>query len=148
MKLVSEVFHARHSVKSKTYIYKIDLTMKRDNNYYCSIKNNLNIKKIKKASTLFLGTHNFKNFVSGERDNYISTILDIKIYKFNNILYFKFKGIGFFRYMVRNLVGALIEIGKGKIDSNIIEDMLKYPEKEKRLPTISPNGLYLDKINY
>ena len=145
---VDNNFHARHSVKNKTYLYKIDLTNRRDSNYYLLMKNSLNIKRMKLASKLFLGTHNFKNFVAGERKDYTGTILDIKIFKFNNILYLKFKGIGFYRYMIRNLVGALLEVGKGKIVANVIKEMLDNPDNEKRLPTSSPNGLYLYKINY
>lgn len=148
IKKVDDDFHARHSVKTKTYIYKLDLSKKRDSNYFGINKYKLNINKIKKASKIFIGTHNFKNFVSGERLDYTSTILDIKIYRFNNVLYFKFVGIGFFRYMVRNLVGALIEIGKEKVDEIVLKDMLFKPEIEKRLPTSSPNGLYLYKIEY
>ena len=49
--------------------------------------------------------------------------------------------------MVRNLVGALIEVGKNKIDQSIIVDMLT-GKTTKRLPTASPNGLYLLKIRY
>jgi len=148
IKKVSNNFHARHSVKTKTYLYKIDLTNKRDNTYYLSIRNKLNIKDMKLASNLFLGTHNFKNFVAGERLDYVGTIINIKFYKFNGVLYLKFKGIGFYRYMIRNLVGALLEVGKGRIDKNIIKDMLNYPDNGKKLPTSSPNGLYLLKINY
>lgn len=148
IKKVNEDFHARHSVKNKTYLYKVDLSNNKDENYYLKLRNNLDIKEMKKVSSLFLGTHDFKNFVAGERLDYIGTILDIKIYKFNNILYFKFKGIGFYRYMVRNLVGALLEVGKGKASKKTIENMLEHPEIDKRLPTSSPNGLYLLKINY
>lgn len=148
IKKVNENFHARHSVKNKTYLYKIDLSNNKDDNYYLKVRNKLNIKKMKDASRLFLGTHDFRNFVAGERLDYIGTILDIKIFKFNNILYFKFKGIGFYRYMVRNLVGALLEVGKGKTTEETIKNMLEYPDIEKRLPTSSPNGLYLLKINY
>ena len=148
IKKVSNDFHARHSVKSKIYLYKLDLSKKKDNNYYGIANSKLNIKKMKEASKLFVGTYDFRNFVSGKRENYISTIFDIKIYKFNNVLYFKFIGIGFFRYMVRNLVGSLIEVGKEKIDSSVIDNMLNNPDIEKRLPTSSPNGLYLYKINY
>lgn len=148
LKRVNKDFHARHSVKNKTYLYKVDLSNNKDDNYYLKVRNKLDIKEMKKVSSLFLGTHDFKNFVAGERLDYIGTILDIKIYKFNNILYFKFKGIGFYRYMVRNLVGALLEVGKGKASKETIENMLEHPEIDKRLPTSSPNGLYLLKINY
>ncbi len=148
IKKVDDNFHARHSVKNKIYLYKIDLTGKRNSDYYCIIKNKISISNMKKVSKLFLGTHDFHNFVAGKRDDYISTILSIRFYKINNILYIKFKGIGFYRYMVRNLVGALLEIGKGKIDESVIKDMLNNPDLEKRLPTSSPTGLYLIKINY
>lgn len=148
VKLVSDFFHARHSVKNKTYLYKIDLSNSKDENYYLKIKYKLDIKRMKEASKLFLGTHNFKNFVAGERLDYNGTIINIHIYKINNILYLKFKGIGFYRYMIRNLVGALLEVGRGKIDKEVIRDMLDNYMIEKRLPTSSPNGLYLIKINY
>ncbi len=148
IKKVSDDFHARHSVKNKTYLYKIDLSGEKDSRYYGIVKNNIDLKKMQEASLLFLGTHDFRNFVAGERLDYTSTILNIHIYKIGSTIYLKFKGIGFYRYMVRNLVGALIEVGKGKIDKSVIKDMLNSFEKEKRLPTASPNGLYLIKINY
>ena len=147
IKQVNELFHARYSVKSKTYLYKLDLTGKRNLEYFGYDRNNINLAKIRKTSKLFVGTHNFKNFVGGVREDYTSTIFSIKIFKVNSVIYFKFKGIGFYRYMVRNLVGALVEIGKNKIDEQIIEEMLLL-KTDKRLPTSSPNGLYLTKIAY
>lgn len=148
VKEVNNDFHARHSVKEKIYLYKIDLSGKRNKDYFNVIKYNLNIKKMKDASKLFLGYHDFHNFVAGLREDYYSNISNIKIYKFNNVLYLKFRGIGFYRYMVRNIVGALIEVGKGKVDKEIIKNMLDYPNIDKRLPTSIPNGLYLMKIKY
>ena len=148
LKVVSDDFHSRYDVKSKTYIYKIDLTKNRNSNYYLPISYKLNIKQMKKAAKLFIGTHDFRNFVAGKREDYVSTVFNVRVFKINNILYLKFIGKGFYRYMVRNLVGALIEIGKGKIDLNVIKDMLDNPDKEKRLTTVSPNGLYLTKIRY
>ncbi len=148
IKRVNSDFHARHSVKSKIYLYKIDLSNKRDSNYFLNIKYRLDINKMKDASKVFIGTHDFENFVAGFREDYITKIIYIKIFKFNNILYLKFKGYGFYRYMVRNLVGALLEVGKGKITKEEIYDILNNKDNKKRLPTSSPKGLYLYKINY
>ena len=50
--------------------------------------------------------------------------------------------------MVRNLVGALLEIGKGKLTKEVLKDILDNPNNKRRLPTSSPNGLYLYKIKY
>ncbi len=147
IKKVDNNFHARHSVKYKVYLYKIDLLGNKDSNYYTVVKKKLDINKMRKASKEFIGTHDFTNFSSGEKDNFTTTIQSIKIYKFNNVLYLKFKGYAFYRYMVRNLVGALIEVGKNKIDSNRIKEMLNN-NNSKRLPTSKPNGLYLWYIKY
>ena len=145
---MNDDFHARHSVKSKVYLYKIDLSNKRNSNYYLRINIKLNISKMKKAAKIFIGTHNFENFVAGFRENYTSTIKNIKFYKINNILYIKFSGYGFYRYMVRNLVGTLLEVGKNKLTEEELFDILNNKDNKKRLPTSSPNGLYLYKINY
>ncbi len=148
LKKVSLNFHARHSVKSKKYIYKIDLSGKRNSNYYLIVKNKLDIKKMKRVAKIFIGIHNFKNFVSGKRLDYNATIINIKIRKIGSTLYLSFYGVGFFRYMVRNLVGSLLQIGKNKVTELELKEMLENYEKERILPTASPNGLYLSKINY
>ncbi len=148
LKKVSDDFHARHSVKSKTYLYKLDTKGTKNRNYYGLCKNKLNIKEMRKVSNLFIGKHDFRNFASGLKDNYETTITDIKIYKINGVIYFKFKGYAFYRYMVRNLVGALIHLGKGKINEEVIKKMLDTEDFTKRLPTADPRGLYLMKVNY
>ena len=148
LKKVTDDFHARHSVKNKIYLYKIDLSGKRDANYYLRVYKDLDINKMRSASKLFIGYHDFKNFVAGERIDYHSKIKSIIIFKFNDVLYLMFKGIGFYRYMIRNLVGALLKVGEGKVEEDVIKEMLDNPDKEKRLTTVSPNGLYLVKIKY
>lgn len=147
VKKVSNDFHARFNVKEKVYLYKIDLSGKRDSNYYLNYPRKLNIKKMKEAAKVFIGTHEFHNFTAGYRDNYVTTITKIKIWQFHEVLYLKFYGYAFFRYMVRNLVGALLEIGKGKIDKALLQKMVA-GFLNKSLPTISPNGLYLYDIKY
>ena len=146
-KIVDDNFHARHNVKEKIYLYKIDLSGQKDDKYYLIYKNKLNIKMMKEASKIFLGTHDFRNFTAGFRENYITTIFKIKIYEFKKVLYIKFYGCGFFRYMVRNLVGALLEIGKNKISIEDLNNMLEI-KNDRKLPTVSPNGLYLYNIKY
>lgn len=147
IKNVDDNFHARHSVKRKKYIYKVSYNMKDDSNYYLLLRNKVNLNKMKSASKIFIGTHDFKNFVSGERINYETTIYNIKIVKIFKRIYFIFDGIGFYRYMIRNLVGALLEVGKEKVSKQELNDMLSNVS-EKRLPTAFPNGLYLVDIKY
>ena len=149
-KIVDDNFHARFLVKKKTYLYKINLGEYNPllNEYVHQEINRLDLKAMKQASKEFLGIHNFKNFVSGSRDNYEAIVYKIKFKKKNNILVVEFTGKSFYRYMVRNLMGALIEVGKHKIDKKYIRDMLLDYEKEINLPTAPSCGLYLVKIEY
>lgn len=149
-KLVNDSFHARHSVLKKTYLYKVNTGKSKEkyDGYYYQIKGNLNLSKMKDASKLFIGTHDFRNFVSGPRIDYVSAIYKIKIKKYGDIIEFYFTGIGFYRYMVRHLVGALVMVGKEKIDIHVIENMLSNVEFDKKLAVAPPEGLYLYKIKY
>lgn len=147
IKKVNDNFHARFNARGKVYFYKIKLGSVKKSPYFLSIKN-VDLKQMKKTSKLFLGAHNFKNFVSGRRDNYETYIDSIKFYRFFNVLYIKFVGAGFYRYMVRNLVGAIIDVGRGKATVFDIESMLNNPNTEKQLSTAVPNGLYLLRVLY
>ena len=147
---VDETFHARFSVKKKVYVYKINLgessPLKED--YYLQPKFAIDIKKLKKVSKLFIGQHDFKNFVSGEHNNTVSIIYDIKIKKEKEILSIIFVGKAFYKYMVRNLVGAMLDYNKEKVSLNDLRNMLDNPEISKQLSTAPAKGLYLEKIFY
>lgn len=150
IKEVSDDFHARFNVKRKVYKYIINLgkfdVFKNDYLYnYC---NNLDIDSMIDASKYLLGKHSFKAFVSGDRDNYNSEIYDIKFLKENNYLYITFVGKSFYRYMVRNLVGALMLVGKGKITGVMLKDMLDNQYNKYNYMTVPASGLYLERVDY
>ena len=150
IKKVDDDFHARKDAKKKEYVYKINLGPFQSslNDYYYQPNYKLDVMLMKDASKIMLGTHDFHNFVAGYRDDYVSTIHSITITKTFQKLEITFIGVGFYRYMVRNLVGALLEVGKYKIDRNFIKKMLDNPNEELRLPTAPPQGLYLNRIWY
>ena len=146
---VDEGFHARFSVVNKEYIYKINIgeynPLLSDYVYQCEYQ--LNVEKMKEVSKLYLGGHNFHNFVSGERDNHDAIINSIDFKMEDDILNIIFNGKSFYRYMVRNLVGMMIEVGRGKEDIKKVEEMLN-TKKEMFGFTAPSCGLYLNKINY
>ena len=147
---VPDNFHARHSVKAKTYRYLINVG-KYDLNkegYYCQIKYDLNLSQIKKAAKLFLGTHDFRNFVSGPRIDYTTTIFKVSVKKRKSFIIIEFTGVGFYRYMVRHLVGALIDVGRGKVSLDVVLNMLDNPIIDKKLSVVPAEGLYLVKVFY
>ncbi|MBE6159159.1 MAG: tRNA pseudouridine(38-40) synthase TruA [Firmicutes bacterium] len=147
---VTQDFHARFNVTKKVYEYKIN-TGEYDvfkNNYYYQYKYDFNIDILKEVASLFIGVHNFKNFVSGERDNYEAIIYNIDINKDNDIITITFEGKSFYRYMVRNLVGAMLDVARGKATIDDVKNMLDNYDIDKHLSCAPANGLYLNKIYY
>lgn len=148
VRIVDGQFHSRFSVKRKHYYYKISFNSRDYDSDYVYYHKPLNIRKMKDAAKAFIGVHNFQNFVSGERENYECIIYKIKFCKFNNILTIHFYGKSFYRYMVRNMVGALIDVGKGKNTKEDIIRLLDSEKTDKMLSTAPAKGLTLDKIYY
>jgi len=147
---VDDNFHARHDVKKKEYIYKINIGPFKAalNDYMLQPRYKIDIKVLKETSKIFIGEHDFRNFVSGERKDYIATIESIKFRKVFDTLEIHFIGRGFYRYMIRNLVGALLEVAKCNAFPDTLQKMLDHPEIKKSLQTAPPQGLYLNKIWY
>lgn len=146
--ITNDGFHSRFSVKKKHYRYVISFNKKDYKSDYVYYHNKLNIDLMKKASKEFLGVHNFQNFVSGYRDNYDCIIYAIKFKKRFNRLIIDFYGKSFYRYMVRNMVGALVDIGRGKSDINYLIKLLNSDKTDKMLSTAPSKGLTLVKIYY
>lgn len=149
VKVVDDDFHARFSVIKKTYIYKINLgefnPQLEDYVYQSEYK--LDINKMKDVSQLYLGVHDFHNFVSGEREDSTCVVYNINFNQEDDILTIEFVGKSFYRYMVRNLVGMMIEVGRGKDTIDKVKRMLESEEDFNGF-TAPANGLYLEKIEY
>lgn len=151
IKKVADDFHARFSAKDKTYLYILN-TGRYDvfnRNYTNQYLRELDIKAIKEASKLFLGEHNFKNFTSKEedKDNYIRTINSFDVVVNGDVISFYINGNGFMRYMVRMIIGTLIEVGLGKLSLEEVKEYLS--DKDNQVPyKASPEGLFLYKVNY
>lgn len=147
---VSGEFHPRFNVVKKEYIYKINLGEYNPLYYDYMFEPNykLDIAKMKECAQVFIGVYNFKNFTSGERNNYECIIYNIEFSERNNILEIKFTGKSFYRYMVRNLVGAMLDVASNKASLEDIKNALDHPEISRQFKTAIPNGLYLNKIIY
>ena len=152
---VKETFHARYHVKAKEYIYKINMgeydPIGKD--YIYQYNKKLDVVEIERALKYLEGTHDFKSFTkaSEEKEDFVRTIIQtnlIRDLKQVNQITICFLGTGFMRYMVRNMVGTLIEIGEGKKKSEDIIDILAARDRRKAGVTASPEGLYLKDVFY
>ncbi len=146
---VDKDLHAIFNVNKKQYLYKINLGEFNPliSDYVYQSKYKLDIEKMKKVSKLYIGVHDFTNFVSGERDNSECIIYNISFDIKDKILEIRFEGKSFYRYMVRNLVGMMIEVGRGKNDITKVKEMLDNNTTIFGF-TAPACGLYLEKIEY
>lgn len=152
---VSDDFHARFNVKAKEYIYKINMgeynPIERD--YIYQYNKKLDVVAIERAMKYLEGSHDFKSFTKAEEEyeDTVRTIVQtnvIRDIKNVNQITLCFFGTGFLRYMVRNIVGILIEIGEGKRKSEDIIDILEAKNRDEAGKTANPEGLYLKDVFY
>lgn len=152
VKKVDDSFHARYDVLSKTYKYYINLGEYNPTrrNYELQYNHTLNVEKMKEAIKVFLGEHDYRAFVTQnkEKDNCIRTITKAEIEEKNNILIITFTGNGFLRYQVRNMVGILIRIGENKLTKEQLSEILLSCDRTKSGKTAPACGLYLEKVDF
>ncbi len=152
-KIVPNDFHARYNIKSKEYKYYINLGEYNpiERNYVFQYNYKLNIKAMQEAIKVFIGTHDFRAFVTDnkEKENCIRTITDATIEEINNNkICITFRGNGFLRYQVRNMVGILIKVGENKVSTEDVEKILASKDRSKGGKTAPAEGLYLNKVEY
>lgn len=152
---VNDDFHARFNVSAKEYIYKINMGEYNpiEKDYILQYNKRLDIVEMERALKYLEGTHDFKSFTSGDdiRDDYTRTIIQTKLIrdlKNVNTITISFLGTGFMRYMVRNLVGTLIQIGEGKYKSTDIIDILEAKDRRRAGICVKACGLYLKDVFY
>lgn len=142
---VSDDFHARYSAKKRSYRYllKVGESNPFEAKYITFIKE-LEFQTVEKNIKLFLGEHDFKNFMKTGSDVGSSSRIIYKAfaYRYKDYIVFNFQANGFLRAQIRLMVGALLTL-----DSKEIKDKLnnRYNHKLKPAPS---NGLYLSKILY
>lgn len=149
-------FHSRHDAKSRQYLYVISKRRTAfEKRFVWWIKDKLDVKKMKEASKLFVGMHDFKSFSEKSPEDKSTKCLveSLEVTDDANKIYIRIKASHFLWKMVRRIVGTLVEIGRGNIVNNDIVDLLaaklhggkKFNTAEYTAP---PSGLFLEKIEY
>lgn len=147
-----ERFHSRLNAVSKTYEYKIAVSKPEVfiRKYVFATDCTPDIAKMRSASELFLGTHDFKGFssVGKTKKSTVRTVNFIDIEQDNQIITIRINGNGFLYNMVRIISGTLLEIGTGKKDKEIITEIFEHKNREKAGATLPPCGLKLIEVFY
>ena len=150
---VSLDFHSRFSTVGKRYLYRLAVGSTRpvlQAGLVAWEKKPLNLKKMREAATHFLGTRDFASMAASgrEMDSTVRTIRAFHIYPTRGGLHFVVQGDGCLYRMVRNMVGTLLEVGRGKRAPEWVDAVLSAADRKKAGPTAAPEGLYLLKVLY
>ncbi|MDC0422751.1 tRNA pseudouridine(38-40) synthase TruA [Methylophilaceae bacterium] len=152
-KEVSDNFHARYSALSREYQYLL-INNPINSALWASYAGwnfyPLNYDLVHQACTRFIGEHDFSSFRSSEcqaaspvRDIYY---FDVKQFDDNYI--FIIRANGFLHHQIRNMIGAIILVGRELKAPDFIDLLLTQKDRSKAPPTFMPNGLYLTNIKY
>jgi tRNA pseudouridine38-40 synthase len=141
-------FHARFSAHAKTYEYRIhrgEICSPFERRWVLHHPYPLDEGRLIAAAPVFEGLHDFTPFAaSDERDqeggSKVRTVFSSRAERVGGRLCYRVRGSGFLKHMVRNLVGTLLEVGKGNLNA---EEMWTKPG-----PTAPARGLFLVSVEY
>ena len=148
------LFDPRKNVVCKQYRYNLLLRRGQvalEHNRVWYISNNLDIKEMIVASKEFVGRYNFTSFsaIDTPVKNKVRTVFLSELVRISpeNLVYI-IQGEGFLKQMVRNIVGTVVEIGRGKLPVEAMENILASKNRQNAGATAPANGLFLSSVEY
>lgn len=146
-------FNARYDAIGKHYRYYIWNSRFRpglfkEYCYWCPYQ--LNMELMHTASKLFVGTHDFKNYMStgGSAKTTIRNLWSVEVGRESDIIYIDIKGNGFLYNMVRRIAGCLVEVGRRKKTVQEVKDMVEGKNTPASYLTLPSKGLFLMEVYY
>ncbi len=156
--------HPRADAIKKTYFYII--TNQRNssvffNRYSWLVPQKLELNSIIEAAHTLIGRYDFSSFMGTGSDvkDFVREIYSLNVEKLGSIdfmtaslkgdfIKISIEANGFLRHMVRNIVGTLVETGRGRIPAEKMQDILASHDRRLAGQNAPPNGLFLEKVVY
>ena len=150
---VPENFHARFDCKGKEYIYKIHCSESKNpfaSDLMLHYRRKLDLDAIRKASSYFVGTHDFSSFCADctNVSTTIRTIYSLEIENYDDTVIVLVKGDGFLYNMIRIIVGTLIDVSEGRFLPDDIPEIITAKNRLRAGRTAMAHGLYLNRVFY
>ncbi len=152
-KTLSPEFHARYSARSRTYRYVLvnrpvrpALAARHAGWFHAP----LDLAAMRAAALVLIGEHDFSAFRSSEcqAKSPVRTLHCLTIEQRDATFVFSLRANAFLHHMVRNIVGALVCVGKGKRAPQWLQEVRESRDRARSAPTFAPEGLYLTAVEY
>ncbi len=151
--VVPDDFHARFSARRRDYQFvlynsPVAPAVMADKASWFHLP--LDVEKMAEGAKFLEGEHDFSAFRASEcqAKSPIRTLYQAEVKKHGDYILFNFSGNAFLHHQVRNMVGALIYVGKGSFEPDYIQTLLQQRDRTQSPPTFSPDGLYLTGVGY
>lgn len=149
-------FHARYAAKRKRYRYRIDraaVASPMERRYAWHVPEALDIQRMAAAGATLVGRHDFAAFQTGSSEagvlSTVRTIFDLGVTaESDRLVVVEVEGNGFLRYMVRAIVGTLVEVGMGRRAADDMAAILASSTRSRAGPTAPAHGLLLVHVDY
>jgi len=147
-------FHARFDARSKVYLYRICNRAVRpalERNGAWFVWEPLDVARMERALGVFRGTHDFTSFCSTHTDSedHVRTVIAIAAVRDpSGMIGITIEADGFLRSMVRTIVGAVVDVGRGKRTPEEVAAVLEARDRRRAWLTAPPQGLYLKEVRY
>lgn len=146
-------FHARYSAKGKTYRYQILDSAQPSvflRNYALWVPERLNWATLERAGRMLVGVRDFASFAAsgGSVKTTIRNLYRFSVRRCDSLWLLHFSADGFLYNMVRNIVGTLLEVGKGRLEATELMTLLDLRNRKYAGPTAPAHGLFLEKVHY
>ena len=150
---VNPEFHARYSARARSYRYVLlnravrpALEQRRIGWFHLP----LDVDRMRAAGRCLVGEHDFSAFRSSQCQarSPIRNLSRIDVEQHGDYILFDFSANAFLHHMIRNIVGTLVYVGKGKHEPEWAAEVLASRDRSKAAPTFDAAGLYLTQVEY
>ena len=146
-------FHARYSALARTYRYRLlnrPVRPALSAHHVGWFHRPLDVAKMRAAAAFLVGEHDFSAFRSAEcqAKTPVRTVHALDVAQDGERIDFIIRANAFLHHMVRNIVGTLIYVGKGKHPPQWVDQVMESKNRANAAPTFGPEGLYLERIEY
>ncbi len=153
LKTVDSEFNARFSAKTKLYKYVIlnrPFPSALERQFCWFIPTELNLAGMREAALCLVGEHDFGAFCSSTSNakTHVRKLIRLEIEMVDDRIIFWLSANGFLKQMIRNIVGTLVLVGRGKIPSSAMKGILESKDRSRAGQTAPPEGLFLVEVEY
>ncbi|AIO69446.1 tRNA pseudouridine(38-40) synthase TruA [Burkholderia oklahomensis] len=152
-KPMPDTFHARFAAFERTYYYALYVHPVRSPMLAGRagwVHMPLDVDAMREAAEHLVGEHDFSAFRSSEcqAKSPIKHLYQIGIRPDGDFIHFRFRANAFLHHMVRNLMGCLVAVGRGRYPASWLAEVLDSRDRDCAAPTFMPEGLYLAHVGY